>query len=80
MTTANAPAPSRRVEQRVPEGPILPERSPQPSRSAEREATSRGGGAPRHSMTSEGSEPSGALSPERWGWGPTALLEERGEH
>jgi len=26
------------------------------------------------------SSPSGALSPERWGWGPTALSEERGEH
>ena len=29
---------------------------------------------------SEGSEPSGALSSERWGWGPTALSEERGDH
>jgi hypothetical protein len=28
----------------------------------------------------EWSEPSGALSPERRGWGPTALIEERGEH
>jgi hypothetical protein len=29
---------------------------------------------------SPGSEPRGALSSERWGWGPTALSEERGEH
>ncbi|MGH9324905.1 MAG: hypothetical protein ACRD3V_34105, partial [Vicinamibacteria bacterium] len=67
-----------------------PERSAE--RSAEREATSRGGGAPRHQSTSEWSEPSESPQPERrasvsesrsekrWGWGPTALMEERGEH
>ena len=36
-------------KQRGPEGPTLPERSRQPERSAKREATSRGGGAPLHS-------------------------------
>jgi hypothetical protein len=36
--------------------PSEPRRSPQRSRSAEREATSRGGGAPRHYLKSEGSE------------------------
>ncbi len=34
---------------------------------------------PRAERSRPGGEPSGALSPERWGWGPTALMEERGE-
>jgi hypothetical protein len=57
----------------------VPERSHQPERSAKRGATAPGVGPRRTDRWSAGSEPSGALSPERWGWGPAALIEERGE-
>jgi len=60
---------------------VGPEQSLQPERSAKRGATSRGGGAPRHSTRSEGSEPSGAfsraereaLSDKPRGWGPRGI-------
>ncbi len=59
---------------------VRSERSRQLSRRAEaRSDEPRGGGGLAALMRSEGSEPSGALSPERWGWGPTASIEERGE-